>query len=303
MRRSWISRLLSLLACFLVLLPAQPCTKAEDIAQGAVFSFPKEKYLRLRPVKEEELELHFINVYGADCILVRTGEYTLLIDSGTVNTTRRVLAYLAYIGVESIDYAFVSHPHDDHIGGYIGLFDAIPVGRILWADTYENFDDEYSRRFFKAAEANGIPIDIVRADTEMALGNATLTFLQCADSTLSENDRSMALKLTFGARSALFMADISGRGQTAFLAKYGEADILKADLLKMPHHGLTNLKRELHDFIQPSVVTFSNFAEAVETQVSIAKGRGAYPVVLTKGTLIAETDGEAWRLWQVPTGP
>ena len=51
------------------------------------------------------------------------------------------------------------------------------------------------------------------------------------------NDRSAQIMLTFGQRKILFSADLEQKGQNGLVEKVG-AEMLKAEVLKYPHHGL-----------------------------------------------------------------
>ena len=66
---------------------------------------------------EGELEVHFIDVGNADCILVRQEDKNLLIDAGERGDDDEILAYLNSHGVTSLDLVIATHPHADHIGG------------------------------------------------------------------------------------------------------------------------------------------------------------------------------------------
>ena len=66
---------------------------------------------------ESELQVHFIDVGQADCILLTNGEEHMLIDAGNNDDGDFVTAYLQSMGISTIDYLVGTHPHEDHIGG------------------------------------------------------------------------------------------------------------------------------------------------------------------------------------------
>ena len=66
---------------------------------------------------EADVVLHMIDVGQGDAVFIDNGDKDILIDSGTGESAPILLDYLDRLGVSEIEYAFFSHPHEDHIGG------------------------------------------------------------------------------------------------------------------------------------------------------------------------------------------
>ena len=86
--------------CLLVelvgMIPGVPFNGWEDIGVA----------LGLMPspvIPEGELEVHFIDVHNADCILVRQGDKNLLIDAGERDNQEDILGYLQEQGIQKLD--------------------------------------------------------------------------------------------------------------------------------------------------------------------------------------------------------
>ncbi len=75
------------------------------------------------------LKAHFINVGQGDAILIQTPSQNILIDAGDRGNT--VVNYLKAQGVNSLDLVIGTHPHADHIGGLINVFQSIPVKEVI----------------------------------------------------------------------------------------------------------------------------------------------------------------------------
>ena len=58
--------------------------------------------------------------------------------------------------------------------------------------------------------------------------------------------------LTFGQRKMLFSADLEQKGQNGLIEKVG-AEMLKAEVLKYPHHGLQALTPEYRAAVSPDL--------------------------------------------------
>jgi len=248
--------------------------------------------------RDDLLEVHWINVASADCILLRIGERTMLIDSGRLKEYERITKYFQEIGVAHLDYVFETHPHDDHIGGFVGVLDEIPVGTYLKPRHYESYSSSLKTRLNRVIQRNQIPTEFVETGQQMYLGQARLTFYQWASSSVQQNNRSVVLKVEYGSRTVLLAADLEATGQRKLAELYGSA--LRADILKVPHHGINDYAQEFHDAVQPAFATISNTRKSADKFVTGLTRRNVPWVFTTKGTIIAVTEGDQWHVWQIP---
>lgn len=244
----------------------------------------------------DPLEVHFIDVGSADAILLRAGMHTLLVDCGTENRAEEIIAYLQSIGVKQLTYAFGSHPHDDHIGGFPGLMNKISVGEYLDPNLFEEEKNPFIKRLSESLEKHSIPKRRVEDGQILRLGAAELRFIQWENPSARINNRSMVIHVQCGDRTMLLAADIEEHAQIALATRYGEE--LRADILKFPHHGLAGYTQEFHFAVQPSLVIISNTTKSAKKTVSVLDDRDVFWMVTTKGTIIAVTEGSVWRIWQ-----
>lgn len=87
-------------------------------------------------IEDSGLKVHFIDVDQAEAIFIEfpSGE-TMLIDSGDVSSSsqKKFVSYLDKLsyneedGEKVIDYFIITHPHDDHIGGALTIFENYKV--------------------------------------------------------------------------------------------------------------------------------------------------------------------------------
>lgn len=63
-------------------------------------------------------EVHIIKADSSDSMLLRAGGKTMLVDSSTGTRAHLVINYLTKLGITELDYAFVTHTHSDHMGGF-----------------------------------------------------------------------------------------------------------------------------------------------------------------------------------------
>lgn len=170
---------------------------------------------------------------------------TMLIDAGAPECAPQVTEYLKKMGVERIDYLVASHPHIDHIGGMAEIIENFEIGVVCTSkveyptNTYENF--------ISTIISNDLEVMYLEEGVEFKFGEMVdvkvynpITEIEYYDnypegSTQFINNHSVVMKLTYNDRSMLFVGDIYSLQELELVKKYG--DELKADILKIPHHG------------------------------------------------------------------
>ena len=77
------------------------------------------------------LTVHYLDVGQADSILLVSGEEAMLIDGGNRADGPDIVNYLAAQGLDRLDYAVATHPHEDHIGGLPDVIQTVDIGSFL----------------------------------------------------------------------------------------------------------------------------------------------------------------------------
>lgn len=82
--------------------------------------------------KPGTLRVHFIMVGYGDAILIELpGKKNVLIDAGTQKYAPALLDYLRSRNIFEIDTAILTHPHDNHFGGFVDLLGAFKINRFF----------------------------------------------------------------------------------------------------------------------------------------------------------------------------
>ena len=89
--------------------------------------------------ESSELEVHFIDVDQAECILIKAPEKTVLIDAGDVGYGKIIESYLRTEGILTIDYFIATHPHADHIGSAADILRKFPVAEVIIPEIPEEY--------------------------------------------------------------------------------------------------------------------------------------------------------------------
>lgn len=280
-----MKRMMTLLLCLLLFaLPAQ--------AQVFLEQTPPEDW-----ESRELLRLTVFRTGESDCMLLETGGESMMVDGGANKWREKLRDALAERNITHMKYLFNTHPHDDHIDG---LYRIMQYG--VTADEFvsvfaQNFRNDLHKRTVAQAEKSGIPYrQLVNGDT-LTLGQATLTIYRW-DAGKSVNDLSALTRLEYGDCSALLCADVTGNAQKYFL-KNLDPQVLKADVVKAPHHGLTPFVTEFLTAVDPAFIWATNYDD---DDVSKIRGQAKYrslPIDFSgSGTIILETDGTDWYVHQ-----
>ncbi len=287
-----MKRLLSLLIA--LLLPLCALAEGEPVIIDRTGNLTEEyKFPEDTPI----LEIVFPRVYSSDCAIVRFGYDTMMIDASTATDEMqsRVRSALRSMGVDYIDIAFNSHPHDDHINGFIPVAEYYPVGRLVLA-----FEEDANAEMKKVVEyynAHDIPIEHVEDGEVFYMGSeeeVTIRVLQRNDSgTWEPNNRSAMLHIQYGDRSILFSGDVENHAQRSF-GENPPTEGLKADILKYPHHGQVKLHDPFFDAIDPELVFMNGANQVMEGAKNYLKKRKVPYLIGYEGLTRLRTDGKVW---------
>lgn len=214
-------------------------------------------------LKKNKLVIIAIDVGQGDGIFIKfpNGE-TALIDAGNrtpnFDTGERIIKpFFENIGIDKIDYAFVSHMDADHYGGFISLFEKGFVKTIYKSPLDTTLKKDIN--FEKFAAEKNIPLKYYEKEI-LKIGNCRLYILNDTHSpiynSLTINDKSGIFKLVFGNTSFLFTGDAGVKPERIIINEY--KSFLDSDVLKLGHHGSkTSTSEELLDVVTPEYAIIS----------------------------------------------
>ena len=188
--------------------------------------------------------------------------------------------------LERFDYAVATHPHHDHIGGYIYIINKVPIKQFLMINVPHS--TRTYARFIESIQDKKIPVEYLEEGDEFLFGNdISIDVLNPEKGTGPHNvpeempaeimnDYSLVMKLTYGEKSFLFTGDIYiPREQKLIESK---KDMLDSDFIKAPHHG-------------ESTSSSSPFIQAVSPEhtvmtINILQSLGVYKLYRKYGSVV-----------------
>ena len=254
-----------------------------------------------QPPKGFQTILHWAvyDVDEGDAMLLTSGGESLLVDGGPWAFRDKLRRRLAEAGYMHLDRVVNTHYHDDHIDGLYSLFQhGFTAGEYLhgYSDTALARNERGQRTARAATEAGASLRQVVHGDT-FSLGQAQVQVFQCTaiDNT---NARSLVLRVACGEASLLLCADITGAAQH-WLMEQLPPEALSADLMKLPHHGITPTVTAVMDAVHPAGLVITNRPDRIEPA---SQGQLRYrrlPVWFSGlGAVHGVTDGVDWYIWQ-----
>lgn len=193
------------------------------IAAGAVWS--------------ADVTLSFVDVGQGDSCLIQAGRGgNVLIDGGDTGSGETLTRYLGMVGVRELDAAVISHFHSDHCAGITELIrGGFPI-RMLYLPRFET-DTEEERELLQAAKDAKILMRRLRAGETFSAGKVKLHVLWPEEKgeLFRLNNQSLILRMDYAETSVLFTGDSEAASQSELVPE--RAEELRADILKVPHHG------------------------------------------------------------------
>lgn len=189
-----------------------------------------------------QLHVHFLDVGQGDGIFIQTPSgRQLLIDGG--DDSQRLFAELGEVMPywdREIDYAIVTHPDWDHVGGQTDLPIRFRIGHALISENTRGHED--SQSWLAAFHEAGVPVEGIQQGGWLDLGDgvALWALWPPPEEALHDfeehdkNERSLILKLVYGEFTVLLTGD-AGQPSEERLLRGGRA--LAAHVLKVGHHG------------------------------------------------------------------
>jgi competence protein ComEC len=251
------------------------------------------------PMPASKLDVFVLDAGQGDAILLHSEGHFALLDSGDTDGGSRLVQRLHAMGVRQLDFAVISHPHSDHMGGMAQVLAEFGAQRLYQPEIpAELLPTVYSyEHLLKTAQEHNIPVTVPHCGDTLTLGAAAVQFLSVENSAFEDlNDCSLGCLVTCGSHRFLFCGDLEKAGESAMLSA---GLIPRVSVLKLSHHGSASSTSEAFlaaaspQIAVISVGAMNDYGHPAEQTLARLKAAGTavYRTDLS-GTLRLATDGE-----------
>ena len=266
----------------------------------------------MESTKTKKFRIHFLDVGRGDSIILQfTNGRTYLIDSNETPGRMTPFEYLTQrLNVTELETVVVTHPHNDHIRGLQRIIENIPT-RQVWMSQYSHEGRSYHKLRLALLGNQHIRVLSPCSGTTITEGDDQIQILAPPSNlfrgTHSDiNNASIVLKVTITNKrqhtstSAILGADAELTSWMQILMEHGKR--LKADLLKVSHHGSQyGSDEEMLAAIRPQYAVISvgenlyGHPEAGALQIIEESTSARIFRTDMNGTCVFESDGVRWR--------
>ncbi len=192
------------------------------------------------------LRVTVLDVGQGDAVLVQAPDGSaLLVDAGPATGgfdagERIVVPALRHLGVRRLDALVITHPDDDHAGGAAAVIRALDVRHVcISGDWSGRPEGEVLQRAIRMRGSRGPALRHVRAGDRIPLDPCVRVCVLAPERANAAqpagNGTSAVLRISHGSVRVLLTGDAGLEEEDAMLQRFG--DLLRADLLKVGHHG------------------------------------------------------------------
>lgn len=163
---------------------------------------------------------------GDSALLLGSDDVNVLVDGGPDPVI--LAAALRRYQIHHLDLLVLTHPHDDHTAGLVGLAARLPISR-LWYSGGPHTGLAWEI-VVREADAAGVAIEVPAAGRIERMSDLTIEVLGPLRRYEGPNNQSVVLLVQAGGASVLMTGDIE-------VAAQQDLGPIGADVLKVPHQG------------------------------------------------------------------
>ncbi|MFA5528246.1 MAG: DNA internalization-related competence protein ComEC/Rec2 [Peptostreptococcales bacterium] len=196
---------------------------------------------------KDNYDIIFLDVGQGDCIHIKTPRgKNILIDGGGKKGKdkhddvgyKTLIPYFLKNNIRQIDYAIISHLHEDHYKGIVDILGDYKIRNLMLSGIHEKSGeasfiqwlcDESKTNILYLEKGNRIKVEKDIFITILYAKNSEMAYNRD-----EENDNSLVILLEYQEARILLTGDIEKKAENKII----EEDIaIRSDIIKVPHHG------------------------------------------------------------------
>lgn len=217
---------------------------------------------------DNKLHIVFCNVGQGDAAFIKTPDgSTVLVDSGPDSSVLQCLQHHMPFWKRNISMIILTHPHADHLQGFLYILDRYHVGSFATEDL-KNTTFGYKELLSKVREQH-ISSSYILAGDNLKIGDVSVTIIGPTQQFLSNSSpngvigetkefASLETLISYGSFHALLTGDSQAQELQESLSTIPLSSLQPLSILHVPHHGsASGLSREVLQTLSPKLAVIS----------------------------------------------
>lgn len=207
--------------------------------------------------EKQELTLTMFDVGQAESFLLKKGQETALIDCGTIAQGKDIVNKLKEQEIEKIDYIFITHPHQDHMGGMLDIISNFQIGKIILPNiNRKKITAKWYKKIMNELDQGKYQLEVAEKNKQYNLDDVEIKTISGGTyKGKNINNYSTVLKVSYGQQSIIMTGDAEELVEKEILKSNQD---IKATILKIGHHGSKTASiEEFINAIEPTYALIS----------------------------------------------
>ena len=205
----------------------------------------------------QQLDITMFDVGQAECFLLEKGQFRVLVDCGSASQGKRIVNSIKKRNIEKIDYVFITHPHEDHMGGMSEIIRNFQVDKIVLPSIDETkITAKWYNRLMDSLSSGKYELEVAEKGKTYNIDDVEIKIISDGLYQGSNiNNYSTVLNISYGQNSIIMTGDAEEKIEKQILRT---CENIKATILKVGHHGSkTATTQEFLDAIKPKYALIS----------------------------------------------
>lgn len=206
---------------------------------------------------KQALNITMFDVGQAECFLLEKGQLNVLVDCGSSSEAKNLVNSIKKRNIEKIDYVFITHPHEDHMGGMLEIIRNFQVDKIVVPKINTiKIKAKWYNKLMATIKDGKYELEIAKESKIYYLDDVEIKIISGVSyKGTNLNNYSTVLKISYGQNSIIMTGDAEKQIEKEILRA---DENIKATILKVGHHGSkTATTQEFLDAIKPKCALIS----------------------------------------------
>lgn len=209
------------------------------------------------------------NSQMASAVIITKNHKVIVFDGGTPGDSAHLQEMITSYS-DAVDYWFITHPHLDHCGALIGLFEnpaSMKIQKIHnvlysfppeeWLLENESWTNAVTGRVYAGMRKVQAKHVILEKGNSFVIDGVRVEILNSFNLNIRNNpgnNASIVFSVSIGDKRLIFPGDIGTEVSDNLVAEYGDA--LKADLVLLSHHGQNGAEKSFYEKVNPTIAVW-----------------------------------------------